>query len=168
VCNPATVSHDEYAFDDLRLTMRYAPGVTLASVPATAVRVAVYCRISQDGEGQGLGVARQEADCRRLAERRGWDVVEVYVDNDLSAYSGKARPGYQRLLADIEAGKVEAVVAWHPDRLHRSPVELEAFIDLVERSGVGVETVQAGRVDLATPAGRMNAPDGRYRRSLRE
>jgi hypothetical protein len=49
------------------------------------------------------------------------------------------------------------VVAWHPDRLHRSPVELEAFIDLVERSGVGVETVQAGRVDLATPAGRMNA-----------
>jgi DNA invertase Pin-like site-specific DNA recombinase len=81
----------------------------------------------------------------------------VYVDNDLSAYSGKARPAYQRLLADIAAGSVEAVVAWHPDRLHRAPVELEAFIDLVERSGVGVETVQAGRVDLATPAGRMNA-----------
>jgi site-specific DNA recombinase len=131
--------------------------VGLASVPAAAVRVALYCRISQDGEGQGLGVARQEADCRHLAERRGWDVVEVYVDNDLSAYSEKARPAYQRLLADIEAGSVEAVVAWHPDRLHRSPVELEAFIDLVERSGVGVETVQAGRVDLATPAGRMNA-----------
>jgi site-specific DNA recombinase len=131
--------------------------VTLASVPAPAVGVALYCRISQDGEGQGLGVARQEADCRHLAERRGWDVVEVYVDNDLSAYSGKARPAYQRLLADIEAGNVEAVVAWHPDRLHRSPVELEAFIDLVERSGVGVETVQAGRVDLATPSGRMNA-----------
>jgi site-specific DNA recombinase len=84
-------------------------------------------------------------------------VVEVYVDNDLSAYSGKTRPAYQRLLADIEAGNVEAVVAWHPDRLHRSSVELEAFIDLVERSGVGVETVQAGRVDLGTPAGRMNA-----------
>jgi site-specific DNA recombinase len=96
--------------------------VTLASVPAAAVRVALYCRISQDGEGQGLGVARQEADCRHLAERRGWDVVEVYIDNDLSAYSGKARPAYQRLLADIEAGRVEAVVAWHPDRLHRSPV----------------------------------------------
>jgi site-specific DNA recombinase len=131
--------------------------VGLVSVPVAAVRVALYCRISQDCEGQGLGVARQESPHRTLAERRGWDVVEVYVDNDLSAYSGKARPAYQRLLADIEADNVDAVVAWHPDRLHRSPVELEAFIDLVERSGVGVETVQAGRVDLATPAGRMNA-----------
>jgi DNA invertase Pin-like site-specific DNA recombinase len=131
--------------------------MTLASAPAAAVRVVLYCRISQDGEGQGLGVARQEADCRHLAERRGWDVADVYVDNDLSAYSGKTRPAYRRLLGEIEAGRVEAVVAWHPDWLHRSPVELEAFIDLVERSGVAVETVQAGRVDLATPAGRMNA-----------
>jgi site-specific DNA recombinase len=151
------VSHDECTIHDVRLTTRYARRMTLASVAAPAVRAALYCRISQDGEGQGLGVARQEADCRHLAACRGWDVVEVYVDNDLSAYSGKARPSYQRLLADIETGKVEAVVAWHPDRLHRSPVELEAFIDLVERSGVGVETVQAGRVDLASPAGRMNA-----------
>jgi site-specific DNA recombinase len=66
-------------------------------------------------------------------------------------------PAYERLLADIEAGRIDAVIAWHPDRLHLSPVELEVFIDLVERSGVRVETAQAGRVDLATPAGRMNA-----------
>jgi DNA invertase Pin-like site-specific DNA recombinase len=104
--------------------------MSLASVPTVAVRAALYCRISQDGEGQGLGVARQEADCRHLAERRGWEATEVYVDNDLSAYSGKTRPAYRRLLAEIEAGRVEAAVAWHPDRLHRSPVELEAFIDL--------------------------------------
>lgn len=126
-------------------------------MPSAAIRTALYCRISSDGEGQGLGVARQEADCRSLAERRGWVVAEVYVDNDLSAFSGKLRPAYRRMLDDIEAGRVDAVVTWHPDRLHRSPVELEAFIDLVERSGVGVETVQAGRVDLTSPAGRMNA-----------
>lgn len=33
--------------------------------------VAIYCRISQDGEGSGLGVSRQEEDCRELADRRG-------------------------------------------------------------------------------------------------
>jgi DNA invertase Pin-like site-specific DNA recombinase len=131
--------------------------VTVAPVADVATRVGLYCRISQDGEGHGLGVTRQERDCRHLSERRGWEVIEVYVDNDLSAYSGKPRPAYQRLLADVETGHIDAVVAWHPDRLHRSPVELEAFIDLVERSGVSVETVQAGRVDLATPSGRMNA-----------
>ena len=46
---------------------------------------AIYARISRDREGAGLGVERQEADCRALAERLGWDVVAVYVDNDISA-----------------------------------------------------------------------------------
>jgi site-specific DNA recombinase len=125
-----------------------------------APRAAVYVRISRDDEdrgGAGLGVKRQERDARKLAERRGWQIAEIYVDNDVSAYSGRRRPAYERLLADVEAGHVDVVLAWHPDRLHRSPLELEAFIDLLERGNVAVETVQAGRIDLATPAGRMQA-----------
>lgn len=120
-------------------------------------RVAIYCRISDDREGAGLGVARQEADCRALAERLGWSVVEVYTDNDISAYSGKTRPDYERLLTDVEAGAVDALIAWHADRLHRSPKELERFIDLAEKTGLRVQTVQAGSVDLSTPSGRMVA-----------
>ena len=38
----------------------------------------VYVRISDDREGLGVGVARQEKDCRKLAEERGWQVTEVY------------------------------------------------------------------------------------------
>jgi hypothetical protein len=49
------------------------------------------------------------------------------------------------------------MVAWHPDRLHRSPSELEEFITLVEARGISVETVQAGRWDLSTPSGRYMA-----------
>ena len=41
-------------------------------------KTAIYTRISNDREGGGLGVARQEVDCRALAERLGWDVVDVY------------------------------------------------------------------------------------------
>ncbi|MEV0583029.1 recombinase family protein [Nonomuraea sp. NPDC050310] len=55
-------------------------------------RAAIYCRISQDREGAGLGVARQEADCRKLVELRGWNVAGVYPDNDVSAYSGSPAP----------------------------------------------------------------------------
>jgi DNA invertase Pin-like site-specific DNA recombinase len=55
------------------------------------IRAAIYCRISQDRAGAGLGVTRQE-DCGAPCERRGWVVVEVYADNDVSAYSGKPRP----------------------------------------------------------------------------
>lgn len=121
------------------------------------MRAAIYVRISRDTAGQALGVARQEQDCRELVEARGWEVGDIYVDNDLSAYSGRVRPAYRRMLEAMKAGGVGAVVAWHPDRLHRRPIELEEFIDVVEASGVTVATVRAGELDLATASGRMVA-----------
>ena len=134
-------------------------------------RVLIYCRISQDRKprpedegtrrertGAGLGVERQEEDCRVLAARLGWTVVApALVDNDVSAYSGKARPAYRELLAALESGRADAVIAWHPDRLHRSPRELETFIDIAERRGIAVQTCRAGEIDLNTAAGRAIA-----------
>lgn len=117
----------------------------------------IYVRISDDREGAGLGVKSQTSDCRNLATRLGWDVTEVYVDNDLSAYSGKPRPEYRRLLADLQAGKAAAVLAWHTDRLHRSPTELEEYISICDPRGIVTHTVKAGPLDLSTPSGRMVA-----------
>jgi len=101
-------------------------------------RAAVYTRISQDRisqdrTGAGLGVERQETDCRALAEQLGWEIVAVHSDNDLSAYSGKPRPGYRALLADLRAGVADAVIVWHTDRLHRHPSELEEYLSICER-----------------------------------
>jgi DNA invertase Pin-like site-specific DNA recombinase len=122
------------------------------------MKAAIYVRISDDKVGGGLGVERQEGDCRTTrTDPNGWTVVEVYVDNDRSAYSGKPRPAYLRMLADADAGRFDAIVAWHTDRLHRSPRELEDFIDVVERRRLAIETVRAGAIDLTTPAGRMVA-----------
>lgn len=119
---------------------------------------AIYARISRDREGAGLGVDRQEADCRALAERLGWDVAAVFVDNDISAYDRrKVRPEYRAMLDAIRAGEVRAVIAWHPDRLHRRAVELEEFITLAEAHDLQIQTVQAGAYDLSTAAGRMVA-----------
>lgn len=120
-------------------------------------RACIYCRISRDREGAGLGVDRQREDCLALAVQLGWTVVDTYVDNDLSAYSGKTRPDYERLLADIEAGRVTAVLAWHADRLHRSTVELERYIAVCEAHNVPTHTVRAGELDLTTASGRMVA-----------
>ncbi|MFE7446558.1 recombinase family protein [Streptomyces chartreusis] len=120
-------------------------------------RAVIYLRISQDRAGAHLGVDRQREDCEALAERNGWHVVETYIDNDISAYSGKKRPGYRQMLADLDQGAATVVVAWHTDRLHRSPTELEEYIDLSERRGVNTHTCQAGPIDLSTPSGRMTA-----------
>ena len=80
-------------------------------------RAGLYARISKDREGAGLGVERQRDDCLALARRLGWDVSAVYTDNDVSAYKGKRRPGYQALIAAVRSGEINAVIAWHPDRL---------------------------------------------------
>jgi DNA invertase Pin-like site-specific DNA recombinase len=119
-------------------------------------RAAIYTRISRDNkEGSGLGVERQLEDCRKLAKNLGVTVIGEYSDNDISAYSGKRRPEYERMLGDIEAGRVDIVLAWHTDRLHRLTSELERYIKVSEH--IGTHTVQAGKLDLATPSGRLNA-----------
>jgi len=119
---------------------------------------AIYARISSDPGGTRLGVERQIEDCEALAGSLGWTVAEVYVDNDVSAYSGRRRPEYERLCDDIKAGVVDGLLVWHPDRLHRSPRELEDFIDLCDAAGLtDIRTVRAGDVDLSTSNGRMVA-----------
>jgi DNA invertase Pin-like site-specific DNA recombinase len=120
------------------------------------VRAGVYARISSDREGDNLAVSRQLADCRALAQRRGWEVVEEYVDSDISAYKGKRRPSYARLVEEIEAGLIEAVIVYHADRLHRHPRELEDFISLCERTKTKMATV-SGDVDLSTHEGQLMA-----------
>lgn len=92
-----------------------------------------------------------------VAERR-WSVADVYVDNDRSASKkGTSRPAYERMLADIEAGKIEAVVVWNMDRLTRQPRQLEAFVDLCEDVGMTKFATVSGDVDLATADGVMMA-----------
>jgi DNA invertase Pin-like site-specific DNA recombinase len=120
----------------------------------TTVRAAaIYARISSDQDGRGQGVQRQVEDCRKLAHSRGWTVAEEYVDNDVSAYSGKPRASYQRMLDDLAAGRRDAVIVYNLDRLHRQPAELEQFVTLCEKAGVtNVATVTAD-VDLGNDDG---------------
>jgi site-specific DNA recombinase len=125
-----------------------------SAVQRIAVRsAAIYARISADVEGTALGVARQVEDCRRLAADRGWAVGAEYVDNDVSAYSGKPRREYERMLADLASGARDAVIVYNLDRLHRRPVELEEFVALCEQAGVrDVATVTAD-IDLGNDDG---------------
>jgi site-specific DNA recombinase len=125
-------------------------------------RAGIYCRISKDrkdstGEFTMLGVDRQEEDCRELCRTLGWEVSEVFVDNDVSATSGKARPAYTALLNAVAAGTIDAIVCWHPDRLYRRTVDLEELVKVCDKHRAPVATVNAGAVDLTTPTGRLVA-----------
>lgn len=116
---------------------------------------AIYLRISEDRTGEQLGVARQREDCEKLCADKGWQPVE-YLDNDVSATSGKKRPAYEQMLTDIRAGRIGAVVCWDLDRLHRRPIELEYFMALADEKHLALATV-SGDVDLSTAQGRLIA-----------
>lgn len=121
---------------------------------------AMYARISRDRAGANLGVNRQLEDQIQIFERLKLRLVAVFADNDLSAskgHLGKPRPDYLALLAMIKQGDLKAVTAWHTDRLHRHPMELEHYIPACDLHSVPTHCVQAGQLDLATPSGRLVA-----------
>ena len=145
------------------------------------MKAAIYLRISRDISGENLGVSRQLEDCQTLAKSLDWNVVEIYTDNDVSASSGKTRPGYKKMMADVEAGLVEAIIAWHPDRLYRRAVDLGPLVEVCKQHNTQIATVRAGTIDLTTPTGRLvagllaqvatyegEAKSDRWKRSIRQ
>lgn len=75
----------------------------------------IYTRVSLDRTGEALAVSRQEQECRKLAKSLGLRVLQVYTDNDISATTGKVRPGFEAMLD----AQPTAIIAWHQDRLLR-------------------------------------------------
>mgnify|MGYP005811970293 CR=1 FL=1 len=126
---------------------------TKTPVRQVVCSAAIYARISADAEGKSLGVQRQLEDCRKLAADRGWPVGREYVDNDVSAFSGKPHAQYARMLADLESGARDAVIVYNLDRLHRRPAELEDFVSLCERVGVSQVATVTADIDLGNDDG---------------
>jgi site-specific DNA recombinase len=120
---------------------------------------AVYCRISSDPEGREVGVQRQEADCLALADRLGWTVAQVYVENDVSAStrSSKPRPKYADMIRRTKDGEYDAVIAYSMSRLTRRPREVDDLIALAEKNGVDIRTCVSGDLNVDTADGRAVA-----------
>jgi len=119
-------------------------------------RAAIYTRISKDRNGESLGVDRQQEACRKLADLLGLQVIEPpYTDNDISAFSGKRRDDFERLLTDIKAGKVDVLLCQHTDRLYRSLRDLVRLFDAGPT--MLIKTVQGADIDLSNSTGKMLA-----------
>jgi site-specific DNA recombinase len=118
------------------------------------MRAFVYLRQSLDRAGTNAAVDRQREDCLKLCAERGWEVMRVWTDNDVSASSRKPRPAYTEMLAALERREAEVLVAWHVDRLTRKITDLEHLIEHAQNTGLRIATV-TGDLDLTTDAGRL-------------
>ena len=122
------------------------------------MRAAVYCRMSLARDDDTTKVDAQEKICRELCERRGWEVRDVYSDNNRSAWQkNRSRPQWDRMLADVDAGKIDAIVVYHGDRLVRQPYDLEILLRLADGKGI----------QLASPTGTRDLDHAEDRTMLR-
>jgi site-specific DNA recombinase len=122
-------------------------------VPAKG-QAGIYVRISRDRATE-VSTEVQEKECRDLCDKRGWDVVEVYTDAGRSAFKRDTpRPAFDRLLADVEAGRVDRVVAFKVDRLARNVADFIGFVDRAENVGATV-SLSSQDFDTSTASGRL-------------
>lgn len=121
------------------------------------MRAALYARISQDEHGTEKGVQRQLEDARALAEARGWSVVGEWTDNDVSAYSGARRDGYQALMDAAGNKQFDRIVIYMTSRLWRSRAERAQAMDILAANRISVAAVSGPELDLTSASGRMVA-----------
>ncbi len=107
------------------------------------MRAAVYLRVSSDRQT----IENQRDEVELLARARGYEAV-FYEETESAA---KRRPVFDRMLTDVRVGKVQAVVIWAIDRLHRS---MQGSINTVlelDRLGVRVLSVRESWLDTSGP-----------------
>jgi len=114
-------------------------------------RAALYVRVSTDSQT----VENQIRELSQVAERRGWQVVEVYRDAGISGAKGRdQRPGLDAMLKDAGRRKFDIVMAWAIDRLGRSLIDLLRTIQDLEAVGVDLYLDQQ-HLDTTTPTGKL-------------
>ncbi len=118
-----------------------------------ACHAALYIRLSKEDESEGpsQSVRNQESLLRAFVQRHGIPVYDTYIDDGWSGTSFD-RPGFQRMLGDIEAKKVNMVIAKDLSRLGRDyiltghymeryfPEHQVRFISLLDGIDTGIDS----------------------------
>jgi DNA invertase Pin-like site-specific DNA recombinase len=113
-------------------------------------RVGIYLRVSTSGQT----TENQRRELEAVAARSGWQVIGFYEDAGISGAKGRdKRPGFDRLLKDATARKVDMIAAWSVDRLGRSLQHLVGFLNELQALGCDLYLHQQA-LDTSTPSGR--------------
>jgi DNA invertase Pin-like site-specific DNA recombinase len=114
-------------------------------------RAALYVRVSTDRQT----VENQIAALGKVAQARGWQIVETFNDAGISGAKGRRdRPGLDEMLKQAQRGRFDVVMAWAIDRLGRSLVDLLQTIEGLRACGVDLYLDQQ-LIDTTTPAGKL-------------
>ena len=120
------------------------------------IPVVLYIRMSSDK--QDKSPAQQRAELRDYAKKHGYRIIREYQDSGRSGVEISKRPNFLKMLRDAdETDDFEVILAWDQDRFHRQDsVESGEWVSKLRRTGVRLETVVQGPIDLESFIGRIS------------
>jgi len=105
--------------------------MTKAQKIITEVYVAIYLRLSRDdqnGGAESMSISNQRDMLMQYCEERGWKVYDIYIDDGFTGTNFE-RPGFQRMIEDIEEGYISVVLTKDLSRLGRNYVMTGQYTD---------------------------------------
>ena len=93
---------------------------------------ALYCRLSRDDELQGdsNSIVNQKKILEKYAREHGYSNFKFYVDDGISGTTFN-RPGFQQMIADIEAGLVKRVIIKDMSRFGRDYLQVGMYTEIM-------------------------------------
>ncbi len=102
-------------------------------------RVAAYARVSTDSEEQLTSYEAQvDYYTKYIKDREDWDFVKVYTDEGISATNTKYREGFNEMVADALAGRIDLIVTKSVSRFARNTVDSLSTVRKLKEKGVEV------------------------------
>lgn len=96
----------------------------LTAAPTAKRRVAGYARVSTSSEEQLTSYEAQvDYYTRFIQARADWEFVKVYTDEGISAVNTRGRDGFNRMLQDALAGKIDLIITKSVSRFARNTVD---------------------------------------------
>jgi site-specific DNA recombinase len=131
----------------------------MTAKPLKAVRCAIYTRVSTD---QGLEQDFNSLDAQyeasqayiRSQAHAGWTLLRGKYDDGGFSGGNTDRPALQRLLQDIQAGKLDVIVVYKVDRLTRSLADFAKLVELFDQHNVSFDSVTQ-QFNTTTSMGRL-------------
>lgn len=117
--------------------------------------VAIYARVSTEEQAsEGYSINAQLQTLRQYANLYNWGIADEYVDEGISGKNITGRPAMQRLIADVEQEKFQAVLVWKISRLSRNMLDTLTLLDKFEDYGVKFISYSEN-FDTGNPIGRL-------------
>lgn len=118
-------------------------------------RVALYIRVStQEQAADGYSIQAQEQVGREYAERMGYEVVKVYIDEGESGKSTKHRLAYQQMMKDAKLGIFDLVVIWKLTRLGRNMLDTLITVEELLLYSIGLHSISE-QFDITNSTGKL-------------